>query len=269
MTLTVADILKILPRTNCGQCGFRSCMALALAALKDGTPLEKCPHLPPDAKRIVSVLERQQQTGAGSAREAVAASLAAMHKKIAPLDFAATAPGIGAVYGEEDGTPCLRLDYFGFPVRIYKDHIAHAKDAPIDPWDDVFLYNYVFSQGNAPLTGRWITFNELSVCLRDTAALNLTGQNSFPWPEDDCENLRTRALAQGAKPADMETAADMALIFRPVAMAPVALLCYKAEPEDGRETRLQFLFDANVGAYLDYEGAFFLAKRIRDLVAAG
>jgi hypothetical protein len=269
MTPTVADILKILPRTNCGQCGFPSCMALALFALKNGTPLGKCPHLLPDAKRIVSVLKSRQQTGEGSIREAVAASVAAMQKKIAPLDFAAIAPGIGAVYDEEGGAPCLRLNYFGKPVRVFKDHIAHSTDIPLDSWDDVFLYNYVFSRGNEPLTGRWITFNELSSCLRDTVALNLTGQNTFPWPEDDCMNLCARAMTHGAQPTGMETAADAALVFRPVAMAPVALLCYKAEPEDGLEARLQFLFDANVGAYLDYEGAFFLTKRIRELLADG
>jgi hypothetical protein len=65
----------------------------------------------------------------------------------------------------------------------------------------------------------------------------------------------------------LETSADMAVMFQPLSMVPVLLLCYKAEHEEGAEAQLQFLFDESVGSYLDFEGAFFLIKRIKEMLA--
>ena len=55
-------------------------------------------------------------------------------------------------------------------------------------------------------------------------------------------------------------------MFQASSMVPVLLLCYKAETEEGAEAQLQFLFDASVGSYLDFEGAFFLIKRIKEML---
>lgn len=43
--VSVLNILKLLPKTNCGQCGYASCMAFAGAiSLQESFP-EKCPHM--------------------------------------------------------------------------------------------------------------------------------------------------------------------------------------------------------------------------------
>lgn len=41
----VLDILKKLPRTNCGECGMASCMAFADAVTKDRKRMEDCPSM--------------------------------------------------------------------------------------------------------------------------------------------------------------------------------------------------------------------------------
>jgi DNA-binding CsgD family transcriptional regulator/ArsR family metal-binding transcriptional regulator len=41
----VIDILKLLPKTNCRECGFLTCMAFAAAVTKGRTMADKCPHL--------------------------------------------------------------------------------------------------------------------------------------------------------------------------------------------------------------------------------
>ena len=41
--VSVLDILKLLPRTNCGECGFSSCMAFAASLSKMETSPEQCP----------------------------------------------------------------------------------------------------------------------------------------------------------------------------------------------------------------------------------
>jgi DNA-binding CsgD family transcriptional regulator/ArsR family metal-binding transcriptional regulator len=43
--VSVLNILKLLPKTNCGQCGYASCMAFAASlSLQESVP-EKCPHI--------------------------------------------------------------------------------------------------------------------------------------------------------------------------------------------------------------------------------
>jgi ArsR family metal-binding transcriptional regulator len=53
----VLDILKLLPRTNCGECGLQSCMAFA-AALIDGTHLpQNCPPVMEDEESLARLEE--------------------------------------------------------------------------------------------------------------------------------------------------------------------------------------------------------------------
>jgi DNA-binding CsgD family transcriptional regulator/ArsR family metal-binding transcriptional regulator len=44
--LHVPDILRLLPLSNCGRCGFRTCMAFAGAVSRRKMTLDKCPDLP-------------------------------------------------------------------------------------------------------------------------------------------------------------------------------------------------------------------------------
>jgi len=43
--VSVPDILKLLPKTNCGVCGYASCMTFAASLrLKESVP-DECPHI--------------------------------------------------------------------------------------------------------------------------------------------------------------------------------------------------------------------------------
>ena len=43
MALSGLDIYKLLPKTNCRQCGFPTCLAFALSLAKKAVVLAKCP----------------------------------------------------------------------------------------------------------------------------------------------------------------------------------------------------------------------------------
>ena len=47
MALSGLDIYKLLPKTNCKQCGFATCLAYAMQLAKKAVTLDKCPHLSP------------------------------------------------------------------------------------------------------------------------------------------------------------------------------------------------------------------------------
>ncbi len=50
MGLTGIQIFKLLPKTNCGECGYPTCLAFAMALAAGKAELEKCPTLPDAAK---------------------------------------------------------------------------------------------------------------------------------------------------------------------------------------------------------------------------
>jgi acetyl-CoA decarbonylase/synthase complex subunit gamma len=50
MALSGLDIYKLLPKTNCRECGFATCLAFAMALAQKKASLDKCPHVTNEAK---------------------------------------------------------------------------------------------------------------------------------------------------------------------------------------------------------------------------
>ncbi len=53
MALSGLDIYKLLPKTNCRQCGFVTCLAFAMQLAKKAVSIDKCPYLSEEAKRTL------------------------------------------------------------------------------------------------------------------------------------------------------------------------------------------------------------------------
>ncbi len=54
MPLSGLDIFKLLPKTNCKDCGFPTCLAFAMQLAAGKVELEKCPHVSDQAKESLS-----------------------------------------------------------------------------------------------------------------------------------------------------------------------------------------------------------------------
>jgi acetyl-CoA decarbonylase/synthase complex subunit gamma len=50
VALTGLEIYKLLPKTNCKECGFPTCLAFAMKLAQKGTELDKCPYVSDEAK---------------------------------------------------------------------------------------------------------------------------------------------------------------------------------------------------------------------------
>jgi len=58
MALSGLDIYKLLPKTNCRECGFVTCLAFAMQLAKRQVMAEKCPYLSEEAKRALEAASR-------------------------------------------------------------------------------------------------------------------------------------------------------------------------------------------------------------------
>ncbi len=54
MALSGIQIFKLLPKTNCKECGFPTCLAFAMSLAQGKTELEKCPYVSDEAKAQLS-----------------------------------------------------------------------------------------------------------------------------------------------------------------------------------------------------------------------
>ena len=53
MALSGLDIYKLLPKTNCRECGFATCLAFAMQLAKKAVSIDKCPYLNEEAKKVL------------------------------------------------------------------------------------------------------------------------------------------------------------------------------------------------------------------------
>src|SRR3989338_995282 len=53
MALSGLDIYKLLPKTNCRECGFVTCLAFAMQLAKKAVGIDKCPYLSEAAKKAL------------------------------------------------------------------------------------------------------------------------------------------------------------------------------------------------------------------------
>jgi acetyl-CoA decarbonylase/synthase complex subunit gamma len=51
--LTGMDIFKLLPKTNCGECGVATCMAFAMKLAQKNAELSSCPYASDEAKKVI------------------------------------------------------------------------------------------------------------------------------------------------------------------------------------------------------------------------
>jgi hypothetical protein len=264
MAITVMEVLKNLPRTNCGDCGRPTCLAFATQVIKEGEDLDKCPYLTGAGAGMRDAVRAQQEAGVGRRRESLAISLEVLQEKVAPLSFAALAEGLGAAYGEEAGRPYLSLTYFGHRLQVFKDELRYPPEASADPWDAILLYNYIASQGNEPVAGRWIAYNSLPNSVSKAKTLARLEQKLADYFAGQLGQLQQRAHQLGGQKVAVGEDADLQAAFLPLPRVPLLLLFWDAETDEGFAPQARLLFDASVPNYLDLESMLFLVEHLME-----
>ncbi len=264
MSVSALQLFKLLPRTNCGECGFPTCLAFATQVVVEGADLASCPYLSEEVLQLAETIRSQQENGVGRRRDQLAIALKFLQEKVAPVDFAAVARGLGADYREEAGRPLLSFRYFGRPVQVFKDDIRYGQGFQPNPWDAILLYNYVSSGGQRPPCGRWVKFPELPNSVSKTKTLLRLQRQLAEAVGGKTEAFVRRAREMGGQPFMASQDATFQFVFHPLPQIPLLLIFRAAEPEEHFPAEAHFLFDAQVMDYLDLESLLFLVERLID-----
>ncbi len=114
------EILRKTPKTNCGMCGYPTCLAFSAAVAKGGENPAACPYLDITNLSLNKAAEKEDLSELGVKLDL--ALIAHLKEKIAPLDFSTIAPrlGIGFVPSQPD---VLGFFYLGQRVLLSRKAI--------------------------------------------------------------------------------------------------------------------------------------------------
>lgn len=259
------EIVQRTPKTNCGQCGYPTCLAFAAAVAKSGEAFGKCPYLETTGLNVVPEQGSALEDLPGQRDLALIEHL---KDKISPLDFSRIAAPLGATLcGDDNQTLCF--PFLAQEVLLSRQGILLNGCTPDDPRDQILIYNYIHSQGGSDPALDWIGLETLPNSISKVRTLATYCENRLaelfaPLPV----NTIMTACHQLGGVAQPTPSATLGCIITVLPRIPQYVVYWEEEPEDGFPAKVKVLFDRQVMNFLDLESLIFSAERMADRFAA-
>ncbi len=242
------EIFKLLEKSNCGNCGERTCLAFAGAVFKGQRRIAECPRLDP------SVIARYSEGEASSSAPEPegAAHFQKLKDAVAGVDLEAAAKRVGGYI--VNGRLTLKVLGKDFGVDRHGNFYA---DIHVNPWVAIpFLTHIIYGKGLVP-SERWVSFREL----RD-------GRERYPLFHKRCEEALKRVADTytplfddmvhlfGGKQVERQFESDISVLLHPLPRVPI-MVCYWMA-EEGMQSSLNVFFDETADQNIDIGGVFSL-----------
>ncbi len=274
MALSVVSLYRdVLPRTNCRDCGFSTCMAFAASVVADQHPLSGCPHLSRETvERLAPELAAQYADHRWTRRDMQQDALVYARERAAKTGLTDLPGRLGAEpMTLPDGSAAVRLPFWDKAVLITEKGMTAEDGSELPRLSATFLYNHLAQGGSRPPTGKWIGFESI----KNTVSKQKSMQAHVVSPlvkrfSGRVGLLKERALkAGGVEAAGEGPTADLSFLFRPLPRVPLLLLFWDAAPEDGMEAEAKVLLDETITEHLDIESMLFLCENLVERLSAG
>ena len=259
------EIVKRTPKTNCGQCGYPTCLAFSAAVAKSGETFSKCPYLDTTG---LNVSQKQGAALDELSGQRDLALIEHLKEKISTLDFTIIAAPLGATLCGENNQ-ALSFPFLAQEVLLSRQGLLLNGRTPDDPRDQILIYNYIHSQGGADPALDWIGLETLPNSISKVRTLATYCENRL------AELFRhlpvaaiTSACNQLGGVAYPTPSATLGCIIPVLPKIPQYLVYWAEEPEDGFPAKVKVLFDRQVMDFLDLESLIFSSERLADRLAA-
>ena len=146
------EIFKLLDKSNCRECGEKTCMAFAGAVFLGHKKIEDCPRLKrEDVEHLFT-----GTTGINPLEDSREAFLQMVKAKIADVDLSLAAERVGGRFENEK----LTVKILGKDFSVDQKGNLFS-DIHVNPWVVAPFFDYVINgQGVIP-SGHWVSFREL------------------------------------------------------------------------------------------------------------
>ncbi len=250
------EIFKHLEKSNCRECGEKTCLAFAGAVFQARKKISQCPRL---SAEIVSMYSDEKSASRKTMEEMREEFLEEMTKKLKDLKLADVAERTG---GRFDGNK-LTLKVLGKDFSVDTDG-NFVSQIHVNPWvAGPFLDYVIYGKGVDP-TGSWVSYRELA-----------EGKERYPLFQKRCEESMKRIAdiytelfddlvhIFGGKKVAEEFESDISVVLYPLPKVPI-MVCYW-RPEDDMESDLNLFFDKSADENFKNGSAFTIGAGLTQM----
>jgi hypothetical protein len=270
MPLSPIDIYQqLLPKTNCGDCGYRTCLAFASMVVSEKLPLNNCPYIAPDKIQDAQLeLAKQYAEGKWTRRDMAKDALRWAKKRASSMNIKDLEERLGGKLVDSAGEPTLVLPYFNSSIYIKPGHIMKTDGSSLTPWEQVFIYNHMAQGGFRRPTGQWKGLVDFPNTISKIKTMKKNVENPLIQRfSGKVQELINNALSFGGKlVSDAGINADAVLLFTPLPRIPMMVLFWDENKNEGYGAEVKLLFDETIIEHLDIESIMFLSERIKQLL---
>jgi hypothetical protein len=249
------EIFRLLDKSNCRECGEKTCLAFAGAVFTGRRKLADCPKLDPATIREYAGSPKR----GGGPEENRDEVLQYLQEKVSGLDLAEAAHRVGADYAGGR----LTLKVLGKKFGVDREGNL-AADIHVNPWVTIPFLDYILhGRGTVPV-GKWVSFRELK-----------NGAERYPLFRKRCEEAMKRVadnttdlfddmvhLFDGRQVAK-QFESDVSVVLRPLPRVPI-MICYWL-PGEGLGSSLNVFFDATADENLSIGSVFTLGAGLAQM----
>jgi hypothetical protein len=246
---SVIDILKLLDKSNCRECGSRTCLAFAADVFNRRKRLSDCPKLDEQTLAEYEGEVREPESINLNAEEAVER----LKEQIAGIDLEAAAKRLGAPF--RNGAITIRC--LGKDFTVHGDgHIT--TEIHVNPWIAVPVLNYILHGAGVQPSGTWIPFRELEGGKPRHRLFNQRGEKPCKVLADTNPDFFDDLIRLfNGKQVEKHYESDVSLVLYPLPLLPI-LICYWRQDGD-LPSDLNIFFDSTAEENLDIDSIYTLA----------
>lgn len=227
------EIFKLLDKSNCRECGEKTCLAFAGAVYQGRKKIQGCPKLDQATIDRFSDESDMQKLSDQNQDE----YLEILQKEVCKIDLKGAAEQVGADFS--DGKLTLKVLGKDFSVDIGG---KLAADIHINPWVAIPFLDYIRYGKGLPVSENWLSFRELK-----------DGKERYPLFQKRCEAPMKRIADTypdlfddlvrifGGKQVEKQFESDISVVLYPLPRVPI-MICYWL-PEDGLDSSINVFFD--------------------------
>lgn len=253
--LTVLDIFKLTPKTNCGKCGAPACMAFSAMVLSGLRKATDCPFLDQTQVDTISQNASRPEPELPTQDERIEA----LKEKVSAMNLAEQTSRLGATMsGNRLSILCLG--------RIFEvDNRGEMySNCHVNPWIHLALLNYIVNCRGLSPAGNWVKFRELKNAGNWERFFNHRCENAMHRLADEYTDLFLDVLDLfGKKFEDDTTDADHSVVMHPMPRVPFLIRYWERDGE--LESKLSLFFDSTIDDNLAAEATFMLGNGISSM----
>jgi hypothetical protein len=249
---TIMDIFKLLEKSNCRQCGKKTCLAFAAAVFDGSLPLGDCPRVPPEVAEKYGMQPKKRKNN----EPEIEKQLAELNAELMAIDLAETARRIGATY---DGSK-LTLKIMGKDFRLDAEGNI-STDIHVNPWVAIPILNYILRCKGTPVKSEWVPLRELPSGKDFSRLFSQRCEKPMKKIADSYPELFADLVdIFNGQSVDHHYQSDIALVLHPLPLVPL-LICYW-HAEGGMGSEMNLFFDATAEDNLSIGGIYALGTGI-------